>query len=201
MRVSALVGLGMGIAFQAAPAAAWMQWYYQDIPQGAVPGFWYFQSIPDHPTWVQPNFWFYRSIPQAPTFGGPWSDPYRSPTPGQAQPFFYQYQTFPMGASTMWSSAIPMSRLFVEQSQSPAGYRIRVYSGQPLAGDVNISIEGGALIIRQSSSASTAVGSPVQTYQSGWSSQLVALPADANVAAMQMQRGNGMVEIFIPRFR
>jgi hypothetical protein len=30
---------------------------------------------------------------------------------------------------------------------------------------------------------------------------LVALPADANLAAMQMQRGNGLVEIFIPKLR
>jgi hypothetical protein len=32
-----------------------------------------------------------------------------------------------------------------------------------------------------------------------YATQSIALPADANVAAMQMQRDDGLVEIFIPR--
>ena len=102
----------------------------------------------------------------------------------------------------MWSSTIPTAGLYVEQSQSPAGYNVRVYSGHPTAEDVTITVEGGALVIRRGSSASSSLsGGSMQTFRTGWSTQLVALPADANVAAMRMQRGNGVLDIFIPRAR
>jgi hypothetical protein len=41
----------------------------------------------------------------------------------------------------------------------------------------------------------------MQMRQSGWMIHSILLPVDANVAAMQMQRGDGVVEIFIPRGR
>jgi hypothetical protein len=86
-----------------------------------------------------------------------------------------------------------MSGLYVEQAQSPAGYQVRVYSGQPAAQDIRIGAEGGALVVRR-------VSAGWGGQQAGWMTQWVALPADANLAAMRMRRGNGVLEIFIPRF-
>jgi hypothetical protein len=75
-----------------------------------------------------------------------------------------------------------------------------VHTGQPGLPVVDISVQGSLLVIR-SQSSTTGGGNPMQMNQSGWSNQSISLPADANIAAMQMQRGNGVVEIFIPRGR
>ena len=91
-----------------------------------------------------------------------------------------------------------MRGLFVEQSQSPAGYSIRVHSGQQGAQDIAIRIEGSALIIRRHSAA-CAVGTPLQMQQAGWTTQLIALPADANVTATRIARRLDGIDIFIPR--
>jgi hypothetical protein len=181
---AALLGLGIGFAFEANPAAAWMQWYRQDVPFGPAPGFWLYQNIPQGPTLGLPLLWFYQT-----------------PALVQGQPLFWQYQSFPQGLTTMWSSTIPTSGLYVEQFQSPVGYSVRVYTGHPTAEDVGITVEGGALVIRRIPSTETHSRGPMQAFHSSWSTQFVALPADANIAAMRMQRGNGMVGIFIPRAR
>jgi HSP20 family molecular chaperone IbpA len=93
-----------------------------------------------------------------------------------------------------------MGGLYVQQNEVPAGYQIRVHTGQMGLPVVDISVQGNLLVIR-SQSSTTGGGNAMQMNQSGWSNQSISLPADANVAAMQMQRGNGVVEIFIPRGR
>jgi hypothetical protein len=93
---------------------------------------------------------------------------------------------------------MPTGGLYVLQNEVPAGYQIRVRTGQPGLPAVDISVQGGVLMIRSRSSA-VGGGNAMQTQQSGWSIHSIFLPADANVAAMQMQRGDGVVEIFIPR--
>ena len=184
-QTTALLGLGVGLALQTAPAAAWWQWYSQDMPYGPVPG-----------------MWFYQNIPEAPGFGPgqPWLWNYPAPPAGQSGAQFWQYQSTPYGPTTLWSSAMPTTGLHVEQNETPAGYLIRVLTGQPGAPTVDIGVQGGFLTIR-SRSLTSAGGNAMQMHQSGWATQSISLPAGANVAAMQMQRGDGVVEIFIPRGR
>ena len=44
-------------------------------------------------------------------------------------------------------------------------------------------------------------GMPLQMRQAGRRTQRLSLPADTGLAAMRMQRGDGVVEIFTPRVR
>lgn len=184
-QATALFGLGLGLALQTTPAAAWWQWYSQDIPYGPGPG-----------------MWFYQNIPQVPMFwpGQPWLWNYLAHPAGQSGAQFWQYQSNPYGPTTMWSSTMPTTGLFVEQNETPAGYLIRVRTGQPGAPNVDIGVQGGFLTIR-SHSMTSAGANAMQMQQSGWSTQSITLPADANIAAMQIQRGDGVTEIFIPRSR
>ena len=163
--------IALGVLFPAASATAWWQWYHQDIPYAPIPGIWFYQNIP------------------------------QDPRPGQMRPWIWQYQTAPAGQTSMRSSTMPMSSLFVEQSHTPMGYTIRVHTGRPGTQDIEVGLEGHALVIKQREMTQTAPGMPMQMQQSGWSTQWVSLPADANVAAMRMSRGNGVVEIFVPRVR
>jgi hypothetical protein len=184
-QTTALLGLGLGLAVQTTPAAAWWQWYYQDIPYGPVPVTGFYQTNP----------WLQGFGP-----GQSWHWDYLARLAGLAGPPLWQYPTIPYGPTTLWSSTMPTTGLYVEQNETPAGYLIRVLTGQPGAPTVDIGVQGGFLTIR--SRAMTSVGGgAMQMHQSGWASQSLALPADANVAAMQMQRGDGVVEIFIPRGR
>ena len=166
-RTTPLLALGLGLALQAAPTAAWWQWYSQEIPYGPVPAFWLYQNFPNLAS-VAP--------------GQPWN-----------------YQTMPFGPMTMWTSTMPMSGLYVEQEQTPAGYLIRVRTGESGAPAVDIRAQGGFLTVSRQSAVAGSGGPGMQMHQSGFATQSLALPADANVAAMQMQRGDGLVEIFIPR--
>jgi hypothetical protein len=161
--------IALCLLLPAASASAWWQWFYQDIPYAPVPGMWLYQNIP------------------------------QSGVPGQIQPWFWQYQSLPTGPPTMWTSGTPMSSLFIEQSQSPMGYGIRIHTGGPGTQDIQVGLEGRALVIRKRETTGTVPGVPIQMQQSGWSTQWVSLPGDANLAAMRMSRGNGLVEIFVPR--
>ena len=185
LQTTALLGLGLGLALQAAPAAAWWQTYSQNIPYGPAPGM---EAYPTTP-WV-PNY--------GPNLSALWD--FLAPLTGLGAPQFWQYPNMAYGPPALWSSAMPMGGLYVQQNEVPAGYQIRVHTGQPGLPVVDISVQGGLLVIRSQSSA-TGGGNAMQISQSGWSNQSISLPADANVAAMQMQRGNGVVEIFIPRGR
>ena len=185
LQTTTLLGLGLGLALQAAPAAAWWQTYSQTIPYGPTTGMGAYPTSP----WV-PNY--------GPNLSALWD--FLAPLTGLGAPQFWQYPNLAYGPPALWSAAMPMGGLYVQQNEVPAGYQIRVHTGQPGLPVVDISVQGGLLVIRSQSSA-TGGGNAMQMNQSGWSNQSISLPADANVAAMQMQRGNGVVEIFIPRGR
>jgi hypothetical protein len=181
---SCLFGLGLGLVFQVAPATAWWQWYSQDIPYGPTTGMWSYQTMPG-----APGFWPGQS----------WLWNYPAPLAGLGGPQFWQYSTLPYGSTNLWSSAMPTGGLYVQQNEIPTGYQIRIYTGQPGTPVVDIGVQGGFLTVRSHSTTSAPSGTAMQMQQAGWSTQSISLPADANVAAMQMQRGDGVVEIFIPR--
>jgi hypothetical protein len=185
LQTTTLLGLGLGLALQGGPAAAWWQTYSQTIPYGPTTGMGAYPTTP----WV-PNY--------GPNLSALWD--FLAPLSGLGAPQFWQYPNLAYGPPALWSAAMPMGGLSVQQNEVPAGYQIRVHTGQPGLPVVDISVQGGLLVIRSQSSA-TGGGNAMQMNQSGWSSQSISLPADANVAAMQMQRGNGVVEIFIPRGR
>jgi len=182
---TALLGLGLGLAIQAAPAAAWWQTYSQTVPYGPTTGL---GAYPANP-WV-PN--------HGANLAALWE--FLAPLSGLGGPQYWQYPNLAYGPPAMWSGAMPMSGLYVQQAEVPAGYQIRVHTGQPGLPAVDIGVENGFLVIR-SQTSTTGGGNAMQMNQSGWSNQSISLPADANVSAMQMQRGNGVVEIFIPRVR
>jgi len=183
LQTTALLGLGLGLALQAGPATAWWQTYSQSIPYGPVTGM---GPYPTNP-WV-PSY--------GPNLSALWD--FLAPLAGRGGPQFWQYPTMAYGPTGLWSSAVPTAGLYVQQNEVPAGYQIRVHTGQPGLPAVDVSVQGGALMIRSRSSA-VGGGNAMQMQQSGWSSHAIFLPADANVAAMQMQRGDGVVQIFIPR--
>ncbi len=161
--------IALGVLIPTASATAWWQWLHQDLPYAPGPGLWLYQNIP------------------------------QGSAPGQMQPWFWRSQSMPTGPTGIWSSTMPMSSLFVEQSHTPLGYAIRVRTGHPGTQDIDIGLEGHALVIKKRAMAQNAPGIPMQMQQSGWSTQWVSLPADANVSALRISRGNGVVEIFVPR--
>jgi hypothetical protein len=163
--------IALGVLFPAASATAWWQWYHQDIPYAPWSGMWWFQNAP------------------------------QGVVPGRMQPWSWQYQSVPDGPTSMWSSTTPISSLFVAQSHTPMGYRIRVHTGRPGTQDIEVGLEGHALVIKKREMSHTSPGTPIQIQQTGWSTQWVSLPADANVTALRITRGNGLVEIFVPRVR
>ena len=163
--------IALGVLIPATSATAWWQWFRQDIPFAPVPG-----------------MWFYQNVPQA-------------TAPGQTGPVFWHYQSPPAGPPTMWSSTMPMSSLFVEQTASPLGYGIRVHTEYPGTMDIEVGVEGHALVIKKRRVQQIGRGAPMPMQQSGWSTQWISLPADANISSMRMSRGNGLVEIFVPRAR
>ena len=183
-RATALFGLSLGLTFQAAPAHAWWQWYSQEIPYGPVPGMWHYQTTPWTPELWPGQAWLWNQL---------------APLAGRGGPQFWQYQTGPFGPAP-WTYGMPTTGLFVQQNQTPAGYQIRVHTGEPGAPTVDIGVQGGFLTIR-SHSATNAGGGMMSMQQAGWATQSISLPADANIAAMQIQRSDGLVEIFIPRGR
>jgi len=166
-----VAAIALGVLIPATSATAWWQWYHQDIPFAPVPGMWFYQNVP------------------------------QSTAPTQIGPLFWQYQSPPAGLPTMWSSMMPMSSLFVEQAASPLGYSIRARTANPSTTDIEIGVEGHALVIKKRQMQQNAPGAPMQMQQAGWSTQWVSLPADANISSMRMSRGNGVVEIFVPRAR
>jgi len=184
LQATALLGLGLGLTLPTAPAAAWWQSYSQNIPYGPAMGMGYYPTNP----WV-PNY--------GPNLSALWD--FLAPLTGPGGPQFWQYPTLPYGPMTLWSSATPTGGLYVQQNEILAGYYIRVHTGQPGAPAVDIAVQDGFLTIRTHSTGGG--GNAMQMQHSGWSTQAISLPADANVSAMQMQRGNGVVEIFIPRGR
>lgn len=163
--------VALGVLFPAASATAWWQWFHQDIPNGPARGIWFYQNVP------------------------------HVAAPGQIQPWFWHFQSVPTGPTTTWSSPMPTNSLFVEQSHSPMGYTVRVRTGYPGTRDIEVGVEGHALVIKRREMTQTAPGMPMQMQHSGWSTQWVSLPADANIAALRMSRGNSLVEIFVPRVR
>lgn len=163
--------IALGLFFPAASASAWWQWFHQHIPCSPGPGIWFYQEIP------------------------------HGAAPTRLRPQTQRFQSFSTGPTSTWSTAMPMSSLFLEQLHTPMGYTIRVRTGNPGAQDLEIGLEGHALVIKKRDMTQTALGMPIQMQQSGWSTQWVSLPADANLAALRMARGNGMVEIFVPRTR
>ena len=144
---------------------------------------WYQQEVPYAPV---PAFWFYQNIPQVPAFG-------------QTQPWLWYYQTPGAGSASMWTIPGPLSSLHVEQTQTPLGYYVRVNTGQQGLREVDVNVAGNVLVIRSRSVVDTGI--PLQMQQAGWMTQWLSLPADTDLAAMRMQRGDGVIEIFIPRIR
>ena len=87
----------------------------------------------------------------------------------------------------------------MEQTETPLGYYARVNTGQQSLCEVDVNVAGNELVIRSRSAVDT--GMPLQMQQAGWRTQQLSLPANTGLAAMRMQRGDGVVEIFIPRVR
>jgi hypothetical protein len=164
--------LATGLAAQSAPTAAWYQWYKQDNLFAPVPGFWFYQNFP------------YYGVSST------------GPLLGQTSPSFWSYQP---SLYTWWTLPSSPSGTYVEQSQSPSGYHVRVHAPSGRPGNLQIGVEAGAIIIR--SSDQFAAGGPLQAQQMGWFTRWITLPADANLAAMRMARSDDVVEIFVPRFR
>ena len=186
-RTTALLGLGLGLALQTAtPDAAWWEWCSRDTPSAPAPWMWYYQTEPRVPGLVR---------------GQPWAPAYPATPVGHYGAQFWQYQRGPFGPVAAWSSTMPTADLYVEQNQSPAGYQIRVRTGQPGTPAVDIDVQGGFLTIQSRSVAGNTGGAGMNMQQDGWATRWVALATDANVAAMQVQWGDGVVEIFIPRDR
>lgn len=163
--------MALGVLIPASSATAWWQWFHQDIPYAPVPGMWFYQKVP------------------------------QTPSVGQMQPWFWNYQSIPGAPANMWSSFMPTSSLFVEQSASPLGYNVRVHTGNSATTDIEVGVEGHALVIKKRQMQGVVPGAPMQMQQAGWSTQWVSLPADANISSIRMSRGKGLVEIFVPRAR
>jgi len=143
---------------------------------------WYYQDMPVGPI---PGLWNYQNVP----YQVPGTNPFLGQTPPWLQ--FYRPDLF-----RWWTMPSMSSGISVEQDQSPLGYHIRVYVPGGHSDNLRIGLESGAIVI--SSSEQAAAHRPLQM---GWSSQWVTLPADANLAAMKMSRGEAGVEIFVPRLR
>lgn len=162
-----------GLLCWTAPATAWWQWYYHDLPHGSMQG----RGVP--------SMWFYNYPPLV-------------PTQGVATPGMWFYHTLPYGPTRYWTLPLTSSGVSVEQLQSPLGYGFRIRSGDPGFQGIEVRVEGGALVISSRNTAHSAMG-PASSFQSGWSTRWVVLPADANPARMTVSRRGGVVEIFIPR--
>ena len=186
LRTTVLSSLGLGLVLQAAPAGAWWQSYYQSIPYGHAPIPMSYQSMPGVLELWPGQAWLSRSL---------------APLASPAGPQFWQYPTLPYGPTSMWSSAMTTAGLYVQQNEIPAGYQIRVHTGQLDTPALDIGVQGGFLTIRTRSLTRAGGGNGMPMQQLGWATQSISLPTDANVAAMQLQQGDGVVEIFIPRGR
>ncbi len=163
----------LGLLCWTASAPAWWQWYYHDLPYAPTQG----MSVP--------NIWFYNHSPLG-------------PTPGMGTSGMWFYQTQPYGQTQYWSIPSTSSGVYVEQAQSPMGYGFRVRSRDPGLQSIEVRVEAGALVIRSRNTVHSGMG-PASSFQSGWSTQWVALPADANLAGMTLSRLGSVLEIFIPR--
>ncbi len=126
LQTTALLGLGLGLALQAAPAAAWWQTYSQTIPYGPTTGM---AAYPTSP-WI-PNY--------GPNLSALWD--FLAPLSGLGGPQFWQYPNMAYGPTALWSAAMPMGGLYVQQNEVPAGYQIRVQTGQPGLPVVDISVQ------------------------------------------------------------
>lgn len=163
----------LGLLCWTTSATAWWQWYYHDLPY-----------VPAQGT-GGPGMWFYNYVPSG-------------STPGVVAPGMWFYQTLPYGPTQFWSIPATSFGVYVEQQQLPMGYGFRIRSGDPASQGIDVAIEGGALVIRSRNTVHSGMGA-AGSFQSGWSTQWVALPADANLAGMTLSRKGGVLEIFIPR--
>ena len=179
------LGFALALGLQAAsPAAAWWPGYPVNVPHPPAPGAGPNQLRPGVPDMARAQ---------------PWAFGYPAAPAGQDAVQFWHYQAMPFGPWYAWSSTMPTSGLYVEQSQSPAGYLIRVRTGQGATPAIDLDVEGGFLKIQSRSFAGAGAGAGMQMQQAGWSTQWISLAADADVTAMQVQWGDGVVQIFIPR--
>ena len=163
----------LGLLCWTAPATAWWQWYSHDLPYVPTQGI------------GAPGMWFYNYIP----FG---------PTSGVGTPGMWFSQTLPYGPTQYWNIPATSSGVYVEQLQSPMGYGFRISSRDPGLQGIEVRVEGGGLVIRSRNTVHSGMGQ-ASSFQSGWSTQWVALPANANLAGMTLSRRGSVLEVFIPR--
>ncbi len=180
------LGLGLALGLQAASPAAWWPGYPANAPRPPAPGAWLNHTGPGVADMAR---------------GQPWPLGYPATPTGQGVVQFWNYHAMPFGPWSAWSTIMPTSGLYVEQRQSPAGYLIRVRTGRGATPAIDLNVEGGVLKIQSRSMTGAGAGGDLQMQQTGWSTQWVSLAADADVPAMQVQWGDGVVEIFIPRRR
>ena len=139
------------------------------------------------------SYWYYTPIPYKPV-----------QTSYMTMPGLFLYSQVPSGQIQTWNMSLPMpsSGIHVEQVQFPALYRFRVYPGNQRLQDIQISIEGGALVVRNEVRPSHGQGqdSPYMMPQFGGFTQWMLLP-DANVNTMSWYVNNGVLEIIIPKLR
>ncbi|MFM1892160.1 MAG: Hsp20/alpha crystallin family [Pseudomonadota bacterium] len=110
-----------------------------------------------------------------------------APMPGTLQPW-------PGGATLA-------AGFYVQQQQWPGGYGIRVYAPGRRTADVQVGVAGRTLLIRSQGGQRQAPlgrGGPVFMQYGGFS-QVLALPADADLQRMQISSRDGVIEIFVPQ--
>ena len=154
------------------PAGAWSQWYYQSL-----------SHAPFSP------YWLYRNNPQTGIGPLPWL---------ASPPWLWLHQP---NLGSWWTMPGMTSGILVEQNRIPLGYGIRVHVLGGTMQNLDIGVKDGIIVIDSSNTVRTIAGSPIRMRQSGWTTRWISLPPDANLAATRMSRRDGVVEIFVPRFR
>lgn len=137
------------------------------------------------------SYWYYNSLP----YYGPAQSQYMT-IPGP-----YTYNHTPYGQFLAWNMAFPMpsSGIHMEQMQFPTEYRFRIYPGNQQLQDIEISIEDGALVVRNEVQPNLMQKFPHNVQQFGGSTQWMLLPVDADMKAMRWSIQNGALDIILPK--
>ena len=100
-----------------------------------------------------------------------------------------------------WSSNSQLSSGFqIQHFSALDGYHIRIASMDRNAGQVNIQIQGRRITISNNQIQHDRSGG-VRVMQSGYFSQWIDLPMDADLQSMRRRESPGVIEIFVPRIR
>ena len=137
--------------------------------------------------------WYYAPNPY-----GPAQAPYANTTG------LYMYNQLPTGQFQSWSMNFPIlpSGIYVEQIQFPTEYLFRIYPGNHRLQDIHITLEEGALVVRNKMQSLNQYGQSdpyMMKPPTGGFTQWMLLPEDAIVGMMHWSVNNGVLEISIPK--